>query len=81
MTIRNEQSKKVGRPAGTGKFAGKTIYPKCRNNPRRVGSKGWHSYEIILGRTDGVPYEEYVAKGGRARDLQWDIDRKWAEVR
>lgn len=75
------QGKKVGRPLGTGKFAGKTIYPKCRKNPRRNGVKGWHSYEIILGKTEGVPYEEYVAKGGRPQDLQWDLDRKWVEVK
>lgn len=76
------KGKKVGRPLGTGKFAGKTIYPKCRKNPRRkVGGKGWLSYEIILGKSEGVPYEEYVANGGRPQDLQWDIDRKWAEVK
>lgn len=76
------RGKKVGRPLGTGKFAGKIIYPKCRKNPRRkVGGKGWHSYEIILGKSEGIPYEDYVANGGRPQDLQWDIDRNWAEVK
>lgn len=78
----NKKGKKVGRPVGTGKFAGKRVFAKCKKNPRRrVGAKGWHSYEIIRGKEHGVPYDDYVAKGGRAKDLQWDIDRGWAEVK
>lgn len=70
-----------GRKPGGGKFAGKVIVPRKETNPRRAGTIGFRSFEIIKGRIEGVPFEEYIKKGGRAKDLQWDIDHKWAEVR
>ncbi len=50
-------------------------------NPRRAGTIGFASFEIIRGKPEGVPYADYVAAGGRPQDLHWDIDRKWAEVK
>ena len=70
-----------GRVRGTGKFAGKTVYAKRDANPRRLGTKGFSSYEIIRGKPDGVPYADYVAAGGRPQDLQWDIDHNFAEAK
>lgn len=81
MHMKKKGNRKVGRPMGTGKFAGKTVFAKCKKNPRRNGVKGWHSYEIIRGKEHGVLCDDYVALGGRAKDLQWDIDRGWAEVK
>lgn len=75
------EAKKRGRQKGTGKFAGKTVFATKQGNPRRAGTAGFKSYEIIRGKADGVPYSDYIAAGGRPNDLQWDIDHKWAEVK
>lgn len=72
---------KRGRKPGTGQFAGKTVFAKKQVNPRRAGTKGWHSYNIFLGKSEGVPYADYIAAGGRAVDLDWDIKHKFAEVK
>lgn len=72
---------KRGRKAGTGKFAGKRIYALKGNNPRRFGTKGFASYELIVGKPEGVDYDVYIKAGGRPQDLNWDINHKWAEVR
>lgn len=75
-------TKRRGRKPGTGQFAGKTVFAKKGVNPRRVGTKGWHSYNILIGKmTEGVPYADYIAAGGRAVDLDWDIKHKFAEVK
>lgn len=74
--------RKLGRPRGTGKFAGTRVFAKWEKNPRkRINSFGWKSYEIIRGKPEGVPYEEYIEAGGRPQDLQWDINRGWAEAK
>lgn len=72
---------KRGRKPGTGQFAGKTIFAKKQVNPRRAGTKGWHSYELFREKADGMPYADYIAAGGRAVDLDWDIKHKFAEVK
>lgn len=77
------EGEKRGRKAGvSSKFSGKVIFPLSDANPRRVGSHGFNSYEIIRGKkADGVKFDKYIEKGGRAKDLQWDIDAGFAEVR
>lgn len=57
-----------------GKFAGKKIYPVKEENPRRADTFGWRSMKIIIDEP-GIVTEEYLKKGGRTRDLQWDFDR------
>jgi|SRR5687768_6660029 len=80
-TAPQEEPGTRGRKPGSGKFAGKVIVPRKETNPRRAGTFGFKSFEIIKGRIEGVPFEEYIKSGGRPKDLQWDIDHKWAEVR
>lgn len=70
-----------GRKPGSGGFAGKTLFALKEVNPRRAGTFGFKSYEILQGKPQGVPYEDYLKAGGRAKDLAWDIARKWAEVK
>lgn len=70
-----------GRKPGSGEYAGKTVFALRDTNPRRAGTHGFRSFEIIRGKPDGVPYAEYIEAGGRPNDLRWDIDRKWAEVK
>lgn len=57
---------------------GKRIYkqyvdPETKKaaNPRREGTHGHKSYELIK---DGMSYEDYIAAGGRNNDLRYDLD-------
>lgn len=75
------EAPKGGRKPGSSKFSGKTIFPKVSDNPRRAGTHGFNSFEIIRGQSAGVPYEQYIAQGGRTQDLKWDLDRGWCEVK
>lgn len=72
---------KRGRKPGSSRYSGKRIFGLKPTNPRRPGTHGFKSYEIIRGQLEGVFYEDYILRGGRPNDLQWDIDRKWAEVK
>jgi len=72
--------KQTGRKKGSGKFAGKQLFPLVAENPRRAGSFGYHSMSLILA-VPGLYYSTYIEKGGRPQDLQWDIDRKFVEVK
>ncbi len=58
--------------------AGKKIYKLVKENPRREGSIGWTSFNLIK---DGMSYEEYIAAGGRAGDVQWDLDHGFIELK
>jgi len=71
----------AGRPRGTTQFAGKTIVALVEENPRRAGTKGHASFAILLGNAKGVPYEQYIAKGGRNNDLRWDLAKKWVALK
>jgi hypothetical protein len=66
-------SKMTGAPGPKSKFSGKFLYKLVDKNPRREGTWGYRSWELIK---DGMSYEAYKAAGGRNNDLQWDIDRK-----
>lgn len=41
-------------------------------NPRRKGSHGYKSLQLIIDNP-GITAEEFVAKGGRNVDLRWDL--------
>lgn len=58
--------------------AGKKIYRLTKENPRREGSIGWKSWNLI---TDGMTYEEYLKAGGRAGDCAWDVEHGFIELR
>lgn len=58
--------------------AGKKIYRLVKENPRREGSIGWTSFNLIR---DGMTYEEYISAGGRAGDVQWDLDHGFIELK
>jgi hypothetical protein len=66
--------KKRGRVSA---HTGSTLTALVEANPRRTGTKGHASMQIILdaGKA-GIKYEDYIAKGGRPNDLAWDIERK-----
>lgn len=61
-------------------FNGRKLFPLVKENPRRKGSHGHTSMEIIL-KTPGIAYEAFIKAGGRRNDLTWDINAGNAEAR
>ena len=62
-----------------GRYVGHLLFSKCDKNPRREGSIGYHSHQILL-ENPGIRYEEFLEKGGVPAALQWDIDKDLARV-
>jgi hypothetical protein len=74
------------RPAKRGRkasFAGKKLFPsetllggddspQTYQNPRRNGSHGYKSLQLIINHP-GLTTETYLQKGGRLNDLRWDV--------
>ena len=67
-------------PGRKSKLHGKTIKPALKENPRREGTHGHRSYTILLANPKGMKVEDYLDKGGRMNDLNWDIDRERVTV-
>lgn len=59
-------------------FEGKKIFKLVDGNPRREGTHGYKSYALI---TSGMLYETFLEKGGRPKDLAWDVEHKFVEVK
>lgn len=64
-----------GRPS---EMAGKKIYLKVEENPRRKGTAGHKSFALIK---NGMTVDDFVALGGRLVDLRWDAQHKYVEVK
>lgn len=62
-------------PGRKSKLHGKTIKPAVKENPRREGTHGHRSFAILLANPKGMKVEDYLNKGGRMNDLNWDIER------
>jgi hypothetical protein len=50
------------------------IVATVKDNPRRKGSHGAKSMDVILRSRKPMAVETFVEKGGRLRDLHWDIN-------
>lgn len=61
--------------------SGDLLVPMCSFNPRRKGTWGHRSYEILLQFPAGCTYEDFRAKGGRPNDLKWDIERSRVAIK
>ena len=59
-------------------YDNKTIHKLKTFNPRKKGTHGHRSWELI---TDGMLFTDYIKAGGRMNDLRWDIERKHIELR
>ena len=70
-----ESSGRRGRPSS---YSGKKLYPLVKDNPRREGTCGYKSFALI---TKGMTYEDFIAAGGRSRDLDWDVKHEHVEVK
>lgn len=83
---KSERTKKERKPRGDGsgrrgrvsQYAGKKIFKIVEGNPRREGTKGFDRYALY---TSGMLYETFIEKGGRVKDLAWDVDHKFVEVK
>jgi hypothetical protein len=64
----------------TSSFEGKALFPRIDHNPRREGTLGFNSMKIIL-RNPGITYAEFLSKGGRNKDLHWEVMRKRVVVK
>ncbi len=42
-------------------------------NPRRKGSLGYKSYDVVVKARKPIQVATFVEKGGRLRDLHWDL--------
>jgi len=64
-----------GRRGRNSMFDGRKFKAKdgLTTNPRRAGTNGFISFEILLANPDGMQYEDYLAAGGRRVDLAWDL--------
>lgn len=52
--------------------SGQHLMASVDANPRRKGSHGFKSLQIVIDNP-GISTEEFVAKGGRLNDLRWDL--------
>jgi len=74
------------KPKG-GRFTGKVIKCLVNENPRtKKTGHGFNSMQILIdniklsGSAAIMSFEDYIEKGGRARDLQWDLDKGHVSV-
>lgn len=70
-----EASEGNGRRGRNSMFDGRTfkVAAGIATNPRREGTNGHKSFEILMKNADGVKYEDFLAAGGRRVDLVWDL--------
>jgi hypothetical protein len=59
-------------------FAGCKLRKLVKDNPRKAGTHGFNSFNVIK---DGMTFEAYITAGGRANDLRWDVEHNWVEVK
>lgn len=67
-----KKGESTGRRGRASAFAGKTL-TTIKDTSRTEGSLGHKSYAIIKAARNGLTYEQFIEKGGRRKDLAWDI--------
>lgn len=84
MIDESKGDSKASKPQHSGKksqFEAGIIKSNMNENPRRKGTWGYKSFEIILAAGDeGISYEDFLAKGGRNKDLTWDWNHGFVSV-
>jgi hypothetical protein len=63
----------AGGPGRVSAYSGKRIVRLVKENPRRKGTHGYKSWNLLK---KGMTYEQYLAAGGRRVDLAWDLAKK-----
>lgn len=64
--------KPAGRAPGTGTYNGHKLRAVPKENPRREGSHGHASFQVVLDNP-GITYEKFIEKGGKPQNLRKDI--------
>lgn len=54
------------------------IVKTVEGNPRREGTHGHESFAKIK---NGMTIEQFISKGGRLRDLHWDMSHKYVQLK
>lgn len=72
------KTKKSNARGRTSSLAGKTLVKLSAENPRREGTNGWKSWNLI---SEGMTYEQFIAAGGRRVDLAWDLKAGHLELK
>ena len=67
------KAEKADGAARVSKLNGKKLTASTQENPRREGTHGHKSMQLILDNP-GITYEKFIELGGRANDLRWDMD-------
>jgi len=44
-------------------------------NPQRKGTPGYKSFHIVQKAGGKITYADFRKKGGRARDVRWDLEK------
>lgn len=61
-------------------FKGKMLQSKTPTNPRREGTCGYRSMQILIDAGGPISYEAFTSAGGRSNDFAWDLERDRVEV-
>ena len=69
-----------------GKLIRSVLYFDSLHNPRKEGTKGYASHQILIDnqkedKDQWMDFELYTSLGGRLEDARWDIKKGWVEVR
>jgi hypothetical protein len=56
------------------------IVPKVEKNPRREKTFGHKSMSVILSARKPMTVDKFVSKGGRLKDLHWDVAKGHVKV-
>jgi len=73
-------AEKPKREAKPDEYAGKRISLVSKDNPRREGTHGHRSMEVVRNKP-GITYEDYISGGGRRVDLKGSIELKQVELK
>jgi hypothetical protein len=56
------------------------IVLNVKENPRKTGTHGHRSFQILLNSERQLTVGEYLDLGGRRNDLLWDLDHGWVSI-
>jgi hypothetical protein len=54
-------------------FKGMMIEAACQENPRRAGTGGFKSMQILIDANGPISFEDFLEAGGRKVDFAWDL--------
>jgi len=59
---------------------GKMLKTLKDENPRREGTGGFKSMQILIDADGPMAYEDFISAGGRKVDFMWDLERDRVEI-